>query len=134
MILSPEDIKTSAYFRKLGIFLMIVATDNRIKLIYHLTPGKSNILTNHSTNYKAINEFIDKGATVEVKDLTQEQILIEKVVNIDKLLDISKDSSLTTLVPLGRNNTSFRSFTFCPRELLKLLVDLDKHKWGPIRL
>ena len=71
---------------------------------------------------------IDKGAAVEVKDLTKEIILIGKVINLERLLDLQKDSSMTILVVLGCNNMNFCSFTFCPYELLELLINSNKYK------
>ena len=62
--------------------------DDSVELIYYLTPRKINILTNYTTNYKAINGYMDKGATVEVKDLIKESILTGKVININNLLDL----------------------------------------------
>ena len=75
--------------------------DDGIELIYHLTLEQANIFTNLTTNYKAINSFMSKSATVEVKDLIKEVVSLEKVVHLEKLLDLKENLSLINLCSLG---------------------------------
>ena len=125
-ILHTDNIKSKLYFGQLGHFLMLVTTNDGVKLIYNLIPGKANIFTNKRMNYKAVNRFIRKGAAVEVKDLTKEQVSSGKVANLEKLLDAIENLSITTICPLRCNNMSFRSFTFCPSKILELLINSNK--------
>ena len=51
-------------------------------------PGQINIFAKITMNYKEINGYTNKGTITKVRDLTKELILVGRVINLEKLLDL----------------------------------------------
>ena len=83
-IINNLDASALIPFGKFGAFpLLTCAGEDQFDIVYHLSPGVISILTNKSSNFKAIIGMNDRGSPTEVKDMSNLQLSKGKTAKCD---------------------------------------------------
>ena len=97
-----------------------------IKVVYHLTLGKHNLLTNKVSNFIAIIGLKSKDQLAEVRYLTKDTPAQGKSVNLDKFFNIKEDSVVLEVISFSQLISMYCSFTLFPIELLDILLGMNE--------
>ena len=74
--------------------MMVAIGSRHIDIIHHYVLGRYNFLTKKLTLAKAIIDLKDKGSATKITDLGKEIILKGKMLKLEKLLDINKETDI----------------------------------------
>ena len=72
-----------------------------INVIYHIIPGKTNIITKKSEIHKTIIALDKIDSTKEIRDFDKDPSYSGKVVKLDQILDISSIEEFNIKYPLS---------------------------------
>jgi len=61
--------------------------------------------------------------------LNKEMLSKGKAPKLDRLFDVSELSDMSAVCSLSTLIVMFRSFTFCPIEVLDIIIELDQDDW-----